>query len=94
MWNVKTQVPPVTIGATGTVSKSLRKYLSSVPGKARYQGGEENSCTGHSTHTAGSANVRSTTEFNIADSAIRTINSTRGIAAALCALETWFVSGI
>jgi hypothetical protein len=31
MWNVKTQVPPVTIGATGTVSKSLRKYFSSVP---------------------------------------------------------------
>jgi hypothetical protein len=33
MWNVKTKVTPVTIGATGTVSKSLRKYLSSVPGK-------------------------------------------------------------
>jgi hypothetical protein len=36
MWNVKTQVPPVIIGATGIVSKSLRKYLSSVPRKARY----------------------------------------------------------
>jgi hypothetical protein len=33
MWNVKTKVTPVTIGATGTVSKSFRKYLSSVPGK-------------------------------------------------------------
>jgi hypothetical protein len=33
MWNVKTQVTPVTIGATGTVSKSFRKYLSSVPGQ-------------------------------------------------------------
>jgi hypothetical protein len=33
MWNVKTKVTPVIVGATGTISKSLRKYLSSVPGK-------------------------------------------------------------
>jgi hypothetical protein len=33
MWNVETQVTPVKIGATGTISKSSRKYLSSVPGK-------------------------------------------------------------
>jgi hypothetical protein len=33
MWNVKTNVIPVIIGATGTVSKSFRKYLSNVPGK-------------------------------------------------------------
>ena len=33
MWNVKTNVVPVIIWATGTVSKSFRKYLSNVPGK-------------------------------------------------------------
>jgi hypothetical protein len=33
MWNVKTHVTAVIIGATGTISKSFRKYLSSVPGK-------------------------------------------------------------
>jgi hypothetical protein len=33
MWNVKTMVTPVIIGATGTISKSFRKYLSSIPGK-------------------------------------------------------------
>jgi hypothetical protein len=33
MWNVKTKVTPVIIGATGTISKSFRKYLSSLPGK-------------------------------------------------------------
>jgi hypothetical protein len=33
MWNAKTKVTPVIIGATGTISKSFRKYLSSVPGK-------------------------------------------------------------
>jgi hypothetical protein len=32
MWNVKTNVKPVVIGATGTISKSLTKYLSNVPG--------------------------------------------------------------
>jgi hypothetical protein len=32
MWNVKTNVIPVIIGATGTISKSIRKYLSNVPG--------------------------------------------------------------
>jgi hypothetical protein len=33
MWNVKTEVIPVIIGATGTISKSLIKYLSNIPGK-------------------------------------------------------------
>jgi len=33
MWNVTPKVIPVIIGATGTVSESLRQYLSNVPGK-------------------------------------------------------------
>ena len=33
MWNVKTKVIPVLIGATGTTSKSLGKYVSNIPGK-------------------------------------------------------------
>jgi hypothetical protein len=33
MWNVKATVIPVIIGATGTISKSLRQYLSNIPGK-------------------------------------------------------------
>jgi hypothetical protein len=33
MWNVKTKVTPVITGATGTISKSFRKYLSSITGK-------------------------------------------------------------
>jgi len=32
-WNVKTEVIPVIIGATGTISKSFRKYVSNIPGK-------------------------------------------------------------
>jgi len=33
MWNVKTKVIPVIIGATGTISQSFRKYVSNIPGK-------------------------------------------------------------
>ena len=33
MCNVKTRVIPVIIGATGTISKSLRQYLNNIPGK-------------------------------------------------------------
>jgi hypothetical protein len=31
MWNIKTNVIPVIIGATRIISKSFRKYLSNVP---------------------------------------------------------------
>jgi hypothetical protein len=32
MCKVKTRVIPVIIGATGTISKSFRKYISIIPG--------------------------------------------------------------
>ena len=32
MWNVKAKVITVIIGATGTISKSFRKYVSNIPG--------------------------------------------------------------
>jgi hypothetical protein len=32
MWNVKTRVIPVIIGATGTISKSFRKHVSDITG--------------------------------------------------------------
>ena len=33
MWNVKTKVIPVIIGATRISSESFRKYVSNIPGK-------------------------------------------------------------
>ena len=33
MWNVKANVIPVITGRVGTISKSLRHYLSNMPGK-------------------------------------------------------------
>jgi hypothetical protein len=32
MWNVKTRVISVIIGVTGTISKSFRKYMSTIQG--------------------------------------------------------------
>jgi hypothetical protein len=32
VWNMKAGVVPVIIGATGTISKSFRRYMSSIPG--------------------------------------------------------------
>jgi hypothetical protein len=33
MWNLKCTIIPVIIGATGIVTRSLRKNLGAVPGK-------------------------------------------------------------
>jgi len=32
MWNIKTKVIPVIIGATGTISNAFRKYVNNIPG--------------------------------------------------------------
>jgi len=56
MWNVKTKVIPVKIGATGTISQSFRKYVSNIPGN--HEGTTENSYIGHCTHTSESTNVK------------------------------------
>jgi hypothetical protein len=32
MWSVKTKLIPVITGATGTISKAFRKYVSNIPG--------------------------------------------------------------
>jgi hypothetical protein len=36
-WNIKSKVKPIIIGATGTTTKSHRKYLSNIPGNIRKQ---------------------------------------------------------
>jgi len=50
-------VIPLIIGATGTISKSFRKYLSHLPGK-RNQGTTENTHIVHCALTAESADVK------------------------------------
>ena len=58
MWNVKTRVIPVIIGATGTISTSSRKYVSDIPGNHDVKDLQKKSHTGHCTHISESANVK------------------------------------
>ena len=58
MWNVKTEMMPVIIGGTGTVSELFRKYVSNIPGKHEVKELTENSHIGHCTHTAESTDVK------------------------------------
>jgi hypothetical protein len=37
MWNVKAKVAPVIIEVTGTISESLRQYLSNIPAKHKIE---------------------------------------------------------
>jgi uncharacterized membrane protein len=55
-WNVKTKVIPVIIGATGTISKSFRKYVSNIPGNLQVKELEKTAILG-TAHTLESANV-------------------------------------
>jgi hypothetical protein len=58
MWNVKTRVIPVIIGAIGTISKSFRKYVSNIPGNHEVKRTTENSHIRHCKHTSESGNVK------------------------------------
>jgi len=57
MWNAKTKVKPVIIGATGTISKSFRKYVSNIPGKHEVKELQK-SHIGYCTHTSESINLK------------------------------------
>ena len=50
MWNVKAKVIPVITGATGTISKSLRKYLSNTQGKREIKEIQKNSRSSETTN--------------------------------------------
>jgi hypothetical protein len=54
MRTVKTKLIPGIRGATGTTSKSFRKYLSNIMRKHEIK----NSHTGHCARTAGSTDVK------------------------------------
>jgi hypothetical protein len=58
MWNMKCFVIPVTIGATEIVTKELKKYLETIPGKHSVDSLQKNSCTRNITHYKESATIR------------------------------------
>jgi len=60
MWNVKTKAITVTTGSTGTVSKSLRQYLSNLPGKHEIKEPQKNSHIAHCNTYCGKCYCEST----------------------------------
>ena len=91
MWNVKAKVIPVILGATGTISKSLRQYLSNIPGKGEIKGLQNNSHIGHCTQTAASANVNVQNIFNMRYNITCSTNCKYRTAAEMYTVETGFV---
>ena len=57
MWKVKTRVIPVLMGATRTISKSFRKYISNIPGNHEVKELQKTAILG-TVHTSESANVK------------------------------------
>jgi len=49
MWNLKSTIVPATIGATGIVTRSLRKNLEAVPGKYSIDSLQKTAILGHHT---------------------------------------------
>jgi hypothetical protein len=92
-WNVQTKVIPVIIGATGTISKSLRKYLSNITGKHDIKELQKTAILG-TAHVLREVLMYKYKTFNMGNNITCTINCNHTTTATLRTTETWFVSGI
>jgi hypothetical protein len=96
MWNVKAKVIPVIIR---TISKSLRQYLSNIPGKHEIKELQKTAILGTAhththTHTMGSVNVEVHNIFHERNNITCSTNCKYRTPATLYTLEIWHVSGI
>jgi len=87
MWNVKTKVTPVILGATGTISKSFRKYVSNIPGKHEVKELQKTATLG-TAHILRKVLMYKYNRFNSETNDISTMNSNNRIAATLYSLGT------
>jgi hypothetical protein len=103
MWNVEAKVIPVIIGATGTISKSLRQYLSNIAGKQEIKELLKTALLDTAHRLRRVLMWKDKTYFtgkitlHVAQSVNNITCSTEckyRTAAILYTLETWFVSGI
>jgi hypothetical protein len=95
MWNVKTRVIPLIIGATGTISKSFRKYVSTIPGNHDVRELQKTAILGNA-HILRKVlmYVKVHYRVNTGSSDMGTINSSDRMAVTLYCLGTLFFSGI
>ena len=87
MWNVKTKVIPVIIGATGAVSKLFRKYVSNIPGNHEVKELQKTAMLG-TAHILRKVLMQKYNRFSTGTNGITTMNSNNRIAATLYSLGT------
>jgi hypothetical protein len=85
--NVKANVIPVIIGATGTISKSFRKYVSKIPGKHEIKQLQKTAILG-TAHIIRKVLTYKYNRFNTETNDISTMNSNNRTAATLYSLAT------
>ena len=83
---------PVIIGATGTISKSFRKYVRNVPRIYEVKEPQKTAILG-TAHILRKVLTCRYNGVNAGTSDICTMNSYIRIVATQCSLGTWFVSG-
>jgi len=91
MWNVKARVIPVIKGAIGTISPSLRQYLSNIQGKHKIKELQKNCHNGHCTQTAESSSVKVQNIFHGRYNITCSTKCKYRTAATLDTLEIWYV---
>jgi hypothetical protein len=57
IWNMKCFIIPVIIGITRIVTKGLKMYLETIPGKHSVDSVQKNRCTRDVAHNKGSATM-------------------------------------
>ena len=87
MWNVKTKVITVKIGATGTISKSFKKYVSNIPETMKSRNYRKQPYWALHTYF-GKYYFKKYNRFNTESNDISTMNSNNRIAATLYSLGT------
>jgi len=90
MWNVKTKVIPVIICATGTISKSFRKYVSNIPGNHEVKELQKTAILG-TAHILRKVLTWRYNGVNAGTSDMSTMNSNTRTAVTRCSLGTWFI---
>jgi len=78
-------VIPIIIGATGTISKSFRKYVSNIPGKYEVKELQKTAILG-TAHILRKVLMYKYNRFNIEPNDISNMNSNNRIVATLYSL--------
>jgi hypothetical protein len=86
-------VIPVVIGATGTISKSFRKYVSNIPGNHDVKEPQKTAILG-TAHILRKVLTKKNKRANAGTRDRGTTKKQDRIAATMYSLGTWFVSGI